>query len=386
MGDQHRRAGEAEPGGAAAPPPASTSPTAPFVDGAPAAAAPAGLRAGFIALCGRPNVGKSTLLNALIGEPIAVATASPQTTRERLLGIWTGDDFQAVLVDTPGIHRPRSALNRFMVDQALRAAKDVDLILLLAEAPSLADAAAAEAWEPGPMQREVLERLAGLARPIALVLTKVDQLADPRLMIPLIATWSQLHPFAAVVPVSALQGHNLDRLVEVVRAHLPPAEAYLYDPDHLSDRQMRWHAAEIVRGQLFEHLGEELPYSCAVTVGRYKEGRRSEAADRIEATIHVERDSQKGMVIGKGGQTIRAISTAARATISRLTGRPCDLFLDVRVEKNWTRDPAAMERLGYRNEPEGRSEPDGPAELEARGALAAQDASDGHDEPGEAQP
>jgi len=147
--------------------------------------------------------------------------------------------------------------------------------------------------------------------------------------------------------VSALQGHNLDRLVEVVRAHLPPAEAYLYDPDHLSDRQMRWHAAEIVRGQLFEHLGEELPYSCAVTVGRYKEGRRSEAADRIEATIHVERDSQKGMVVGAAGRKIRDIGSAARAEIEKFMGTKVFLGLTVKLLKEWSRDAEALRRLGY---------------------------------------
>lgn len=305
---------------------------------------PENFRAGRVGLCGRPNVGKSTLLNALVGAELAVATRFPQTTRERLLGVWTGDAHQAVLVDTPGIHRAKSALNRFMVDEALRGARSVDVLLLLAEVPALPDPAAAEAWEPGEGAIAALTALAELGKPISLVLTKVDRLHPPELLLPIIARWSSLHAFAAVLPVSAHTGTGLAELRQHIIAGLPPGEPK-FDEDQLSDRSMRWHAGERVRAALFRHLGDELPYACAVTIEAFKEQKRP-AKDIIRATIHVERESQKPMVIGKGGQTIKAISIDARKAISGLTGRACDLFLNVSVTANWTRDPALMQRLG----------------------------------------
>jgi len=301
-------------------------------------------RAGYVALSGRPNVGKSTLLNALIGSDLAIATPFPQTTRERTLGIWTEDDFQAVLVDTPGIHRARSALNRFMVDEAIRGARSVDLILLLAEAPRLADTEAALAWQPGPGALEALEALKAVGPPIALVLTKCDELRDRALLLPILERWSSLHDFTALLPISALRGEGLAALREHVRERLP-AGAPIFEPDQLSDRALRWHAGERVRAALFEHLRDELPYSCAVTIESFKE-QRTPPRDIVVASVHVERESQKPMVIGRGGQTIKAISMAARRAIAGLTGRPCDLFVDVKVTPNWTRDPALMERLG----------------------------------------
>lgn len=306
-------------------------------------ALPQGHRSGFVAICGRPNVGKSTLLNALMGEPLAVATPHPQTTREKLLGIWTKPDFQAVLVDTPGIHRAKSALNKYMVDQAVVGARDVDLILLLAEIPQLRDAEQAEQWEPGEVALEALEVLAGLGHPIILVLTKLDRLPDRDLLIPVLAQWSARHEFAALIPTSATDVEGLQELERAVVERLPEGPRY-YAAQDLTDRSMRWHVAELVRAELFEHLSQELPYSCAVVVMAYKERK---AKDAIEATIYVERDSQKGMVIGKKGATIKAIGIGARQRIENLTARSCDLRLQVSVAKNWTRDPAQLERFGY---------------------------------------
>jgi GTPase len=299
-----------------------------------------------VALCGRPNVGKSTLLNALLGESVAVATPHPQTTRERLLGIWTEEAFQAVLVDTPGIHRARSALNRFMVAAALRGARDVDVILLLAETPQVPDIETANAWEPGEVASSALNVLAELGHPIVLVLTKIDRLHDSALLLPILDTWSKQHDFAAVVPVSALHGEGLDALKQEIVARLPEGPRY-YEPEQLSDRNLRWHAAELVRAELFEHLAQELPYSCAVQVTGYTE---RPDRDVVRATVFVERDSQKGMVVGKGGRTIKAISMGARARIARLTGRPCELHLRVDVAKGWTRDPDKLSKLGYRED------------------------------------
>jgi GTP-binding protein Era len=316
---------------------------------APADAPPTSpaFKAGFVALCGRPNVGKSTLLNALLGENLAVATALPQTTRERMLGVWTTDRFQAVLVDTPGIHRPKSALNRFMVDEAVRGAADVDVILMLAEVPRLPGGpegpAAAAAWQVGPGARQAVELLAPLGKPMVLVLTKADLLGDRDLLLPLIERWQAIHPFAAVVPVSALHQRGLEGLREELERLLPTGAPF-FEGDQLSDKSMRWHAAELIRGVLFEQLGQELPYSSAVSIRSFREGSKG---DTIEATIHVERESQKGIVIGAKGRMIKAISMAAREKISALTGRPCSLFLEVRVDSDWTRDPRKLARLGY---------------------------------------
>ncbi len=303
----------------------------------------AGHRSGFVAICGRPNVGKSTLLNALMGEPVAVATPHPQTTRERLLGIWTRPEFQAVLVDTPGIHRARSALNRYMVGQAIRGARDVDLVMLLAETPSLQSDEQAATWTPGEVALEGLEALAELRRPMILVLTKIDCLADRRHMLPVIEAWMRVHPFEAVIPTSALDAEGLPELQAELVRRLPEGPRY-YDPEQLSDRDMRWHAAELVRAELFEHLGQELPYSCAVQVTEWRE---REDRDTVHATVFVERDSQKGIVIGKGGRVIKALSVGARHRITALTGRRCDLVLQVSVARDWTRDPAKLPRFGY---------------------------------------
>jgi GTP-binding protein Era len=316
------------------------------------AAQPA-FRSGFIALCGRPNVGKSTLLNALLGEELAVATSLPQTTRERMLGIWTTDRFQAVLVDTPGIHRAKSALNKFMVEEALRGARGVDVILMLAEVPALHSDVAVREWEPGPGAVEAVQMLAEIGKPMILVLTKADLLPERRMLLPIIDKWHAIlqasrpgnrAEFDAVVPVSALRKAGLDALRSELETLLPEGPP-LYDTQHLSDRSTRWHAAELIRAELFERLGQELPYSCAVTIVDYKELRER---DRIDAMIHVERDSQKGIVIGAKGKTIKAISMAARKRIEGLTGRPCELFLEVRVTPRWTKDPSKLAELGYR--------------------------------------
>ncbi len=307
---------------------------------------PPGHRSGFVAICGRPNVGKSTLLNAILGEPIAVATPHPQTTREKLLGVWTQSAFQAVFVDTPGIHRARSALNQYMVGQALAGARGVDLVLMLVETPMVRTAEDAQAWQPGEVALEALSLLAELRRPIALVMTKIDRLPDRDLMIPVLQTMSETHPFEGIVPTAAATGEGLDQLRALVCGRLPEGPRY-YDGESLSDRPMRWHAAELIRAELFEHLRDEVPYSCAVVVSAYNEGNR---VDRISATIFVERASQKGLVIGKGGRMIKKLREGSQMRIANLTGRPSEVHLNIDVAKNWTRDPSKLETMGYREE------------------------------------
>ncbi len=316
-----------------------------------AAAVRPDFRAGFVALCGRPNVGKSTLLNALLGTELAVASKLPQTTRERMLGVWTTDTFQAVLVDTPGIHRARSALNSYMVDEALRGARDVDLILMLAEIPIVSDEETASKWEPGPGALAVLEALNKTGRPIGLVLTKLDRLPSSDLLLPIIHAWTQRSPFAFVVPTSAREQVGLERLSSELLKFLPQSPP-LYDDDQLSDRAMRWHAGERVRAAIFATLSQELPYSCAVTIESFKE---RPDKDVIKAAIHVERESQKPILIGRKGKTVKTISTRARADIARFTGRPCDLFVTIKVTRNWTKKPELLEKLGYHDPVGGES-------------------------------
>ncbi len=323
------------------------------VDGADVETAPPAVigpdfRAGFVALCGRPNVGKSTLLNALLGTDLAVASKLPQTTRERMLGVWTTDSFQAVLVDTPGIHRARSALNSYMVDEALRGARDVDLILMLAEIPIVTDEETASKWKPGPGALAVLDALSKTGRPIGLVLTKLDRLPSADLLLPIIHAWVERAPFAFVVPTSARERVGLERLSSELLKFLPQSPP-LYDDDQLSDRAMRWHAGERVRAAIFATLSQELPYSCAVTIESFKE---RPDKDVIKAAIHVERESQKPILIGRKGKTVKTISTRARADIARFTGRPCDLFVTIKVTRNWTKKPELLEKLGY-HEPVG---------------------------------
>lgn len=283
-----------------------------------------------------------------MGDTIAVATPHPQTTRERMLGVWTKPHFQAVLVDTPGFHRARSALNKFMVAQARGGARDVDLILMIAECPDLRSTEQAEAWEPGEVALEALDAIRTLGPPIALIVNKIDRLGQRDWLLPVIDAWTRKYPFAGILSVSAVTGEGLQALEAFVIDRLPVGPRY-YSEDDLSDRTMRWHAAELIRAELFEQLRQELPYSCAVRIQRFEE---LEDRDRVEATIFVERDSQKGMVIGKGATTIRDISVGARARITKLTGRRCDLRLDVAVAKNWSKDPEKLEKLGYRD-PEG---------------------------------
>jgi GTP-binding protein Era len=303
-----------------------------------------GHRAGVVALCGRPNVGKSTLVNALVGADVAVVTAKPQTTREQARGIWSEPGFQAVLVDTPGIHRARSSLNRFMVRQAARAALGVDLVLLLVEAPLLDETNAAQ-WTPGSGARKALEVACAAGPPVGLLVTKIDRVADRRLLLPVLEAWSSLHEFAFAIPCSARSGEGLDALRREVTARLPEGAA-IYEGERLSDRPLRWHVAEIVRGEIFERLGQELPYACAVVVTDFEE---AAGRDRVRAEVHVERDSQRPILVGRNAAMIKAISMAARARMESLTGRACDLRLEVVVSPHWTDDERVLAQLGYQD-------------------------------------
>lgn len=303
---------------------------------------------GFAALIGRPNVGKSTLLNRLTGEKLAIVSPRPQTTRNRILGVVTRPEGQVAFLDTPGIHRARGELNRYMVEVALQAAGEVDLLVYLIEAQETAVAGD---------NRFILERLRKIAKPTFLVINKIDQLEKP-LLLPLIELYRKEYPFAEVFPISAFTGEGVESLFQAVLARLPEGEL-LFEPDMLTDQAERQLVAEYIREQVLRHCREEVPHSAAVAVDHFDESEREPAPGarrakglsglvRILATIYVERESQKAIVIGKGGQMLKKIGTDARKAIERLLGTHLYLMLKVKVEPRWSERPEAMRRLGYR--------------------------------------
>ncbi|MFQ5465718.1 MAG: GTPase Era [Thermodesulfobacteriota bacterium] len=289
-------------------------------------------RSGFISIIGRPNAGKSTLLNALLGEKISIVTPKPQTTRKTIRGVLNAPGCQMVFVDTPGIHRARGLLNEFMVREALSTLSDVDVILYMVEA----DRPVSED------DRFIMEGLKGLKAPVVLAVNKIDKVAKARLL-PLIEEYSKLHGFASVVPISALTGDGLDVLTGELAGLLPEGPRY-FPEDMITDEPERVIVAEIIREKVFLATRQEIPYSVAVVIEEFKEG---EGLISISAAINVERDSQKGMVIGRGGRMLKRIGTEARSEIESLLGVKVFLKLFVRVQKDWTRSPGALKEFGY---------------------------------------
>jgi GTP-binding protein Era len=296
--------------------------------------------AGTIAILGRPNVGKSTLLNALVGEKLAIVTPKPQTTRNRIVGVWNGPAGQIVFVDTPGVHSATKGLNRFMVQEAMGTIDEVDAALLVVDAGER---------RPGNEEREILRSLVAARRPTVLALNKVDKVKDKTALLPLLTDWQSVSDFRALVPISALKNKNLAPLLDEL-AKLLPLGAPLYGPETLTDRTERFLAAELVREQLFLLTRQELPYAVAVDIESWEERARQDGINDvvIEASILVERDTQKAIVVGRGGSMIREVGTLARAGITELLGRPAHLKLNVKVDPEWTTSPAALARLGYR--------------------------------------
>jgi GTP-binding protein Era len=317
--------------------------------------------AGTVAILGRPNVGKSTLLNRIIGEKLAIVSDKPQTTRNRILGVWTGAittsrardervSGQIAFVDTPGVHEARSALNRFMVEEALGVLDEVDAVVMVVDVPGgdkrTSDALPPSARRMHPADARLLEKLRDAGKPVLLALNKVDRAKDKRELLPVLESWGTRGDFAAIIPISATAGVGVVDLVRELLKVMPPG-APLYDPDTLTDRSERFLAAELIREQLFVRLYQEIPYSIAVEVDQWEE--RAEPGDVvIDATILVEREPQKAIVVGRGGTMVRDIGTAARTEIARLIGRPVHLRLHVKVAADWTSSPTGIARLGYR--------------------------------------
>ena len=296
-------------------------------------------RAGFVAIVGRPNVGKSTLLNRLVGQKLAIVSPKPQTTRGRILGVITRPDAQVALLDTPGLHTAKGGLNTRMVQEALRTLADADVAAFLIEAGSPAIDAAT---------RKALDQVKAARKPTLLVINKVDSLPRARLL-PLIDRWKDLHDWTEVYPLSALTGENVDGFLDIVSRHLPVAPP-MFPPDQWTDRQETDLVAELIREQLLRQTGQEVPYSTAVLIEQFDESERAvgpRGLVRIAATVLVERESQKAIVIGKGGSRLKEIGTAARREIERLLGAKVFLQLHVRVEPGWTRTGKGLRRAGY---------------------------------------
>jgi len=299
-----------------------------------------GQRCGYVAIVGRPNVGKSTLLNRLLGQKLAITSHKPQTTRHTILGVSTRADGQILYVDTPGLHqRGGSALNRYLNRAARSILSDVDLILLVVEALRFDDEDAL-----------ALDASADAGTPVIVAVNKCDRVADKPRLLPFLQHLSERHPLLAMVPVSALSGDQVDRLQAAVLDALPVGKP-LYPPDQLTDRSERFLAAELLREQLMQRYGKELPYRTTVEIESFK----LEASERvdgeprasIDALIWVERESQKAIIIGRGGEALKATASQARLEMQKLFGRSVHLNVWVKVKHSWSSDEAALARLGY---------------------------------------
>lgn len=294
------------------------------------------MKFGTVVIVGRSNVGKSTLLNRLLKEKIAIVSEKPQTTRTRILGVVHVPGAQVAFLDTPGIHRPEHLLNRRMVRTTLETLEEADLLFVLMDATSL----------PGPGDLSVLEHVKAAvqkqAGPVILVLNKID-LVNKMKLLPVIDTYARLYPWTEVVPVSAETGANVDRLLDVTVAHLPVGDA-AYDEDTITDQSMRTLAAEMIREKLLRQTYEEVPHSIAVEIDQFvEEGKKA----RISASVLVERESHKAIVIGKHGERLKAVGTEARIEMERIFGMKVFLELWVKVREAWREDEHALSELGY---------------------------------------
>lgn len=291
-------------------------------------------KSGLVAILGAPNAGKSTLLNRLLGQKISITSKKPQTTRNRILGVVHRAGSQMVFLDTPGIHRATQPLNVRIVDAALATLTEADLVLLVidAQAPDKAS------------EQLLLNKLSQQHLPVIMALNKIDKIERATLLVQ-IDSWSKRFPFAGLVPVSAKRGDQVDRLLDAMEADLPPGPPF-FPADSLTDLPTRFIAAELIREKAFRLTGQEIPYAVAVTIDSYTEEKMG-ALIRIHATIHLERASQKGIVIGKRGAKLKQIGEAARADLERMLDGKVFLKLFVRVQKNWTRDTRALRKFGY---------------------------------------
>jgi GTP-binding protein Era len=290
---------------------------------------------GFVSLLGRPNAGKSTLLNALVGAKLAIVTAIPQTTRTLIQGVLNLPGAQVVFLDTPGIHQPDSAFNRRMMETVRTALADRDLLIYLVDA----------AKPFGPADQQAVGLVRASRAPVLLALNKIDRLKDKSALLPLIEQYHCWHDFAAYLPISALKGDGVDALREAILARLPEGPEY-FPPDHLTDQPERFLAAELIREKVMIETREEVPHAVAVLVDRWEE---TPQLTRIAATVYVERAGQKGIVIGAGGGLLKRAGTAARQDMEALFGRKIFLELFVKVRPRWRDNPHMLAALDWRS-------------------------------------
>lgn len=289
-------------------------------------------KSGFVALIGRPNVGKSTLLNYLVGQKVAIMSPQPQTTRNKISGIYTDDQEQIVFIDTPGIHKPKNKLDDFMDKSSYSALDEVDVVLFMVEP------------EPaGKGDQYIAELLKKIKKPVFLVINKIDKV-HPDELLSIIDSYKNLGDFAEIVPISASQGNNVSELIKTIAKYLPEGPQF-YDADQLTDRPEYFIVAELIREQVLKLTHEEVPHATAVVVDRMRNHEGGKL--QVEATIYVERPGQKGIIIGKKGQMLKQIGIAARQEIEALLGEKVNLRLWVKVQKNWRSDPAFLKSVGY---------------------------------------
>ncbi len=293
-------------------------------------------RSAFISIVGRPNVGKSTLLNALVGEHVAIVSPKPQTTRGRVTGVLTRDSEQLVFVDTPGLHRPRTRLGEYMAGEIAQGMQDVDAAVLVTEPRGALCAA----------ERELYARLAPRGVPVVLVINKVDTLRDKSLLLEKIAAFAGLGEFAQVVPLSAKTGDGIGLLLNILSSYAKEGPHY-YDEDAYTGQTERELAAELVREQLLHCLRDEIPHGAAVVVEKMRERERGGIVD-VDAVIYCEKASHKGIIIGKDGAALKQAATRARQAIEELTGTRVNLQCHVKVQKDWRNRESVMARLGFK--------------------------------------
>ena len=292
------------------------------------------LKSGFVALIGRPNVGKSTLMNKLIGQKIAITSHKPQTTRNRIQTVYTDDRGQIIFLDTPGIHKAKNKLGNYMISVVNKTLKDVDLILWLVEANEFI----------GTGEQHILELLQEVNKPVILAINKLDALKRQELVLPIIDKYSKLMNFSDIVPVSALKGLNTKHLIEVIYKYLPNGPMY-YDEDTVTDQPVRQITSELIREKLLRILDDEIPHGIAIEIDKMEY--RKDGLVNVEATIVCERDSHKAIIIGKNGSMLKKVGINARRDIEELTDSKVNLKLWVKVRKEWRDSDIQMKNFGY---------------------------------------
>ena len=297
-----------------------------------------GFKSGFISIIGRPNVGKSTLLNRVIGQKIAIMSDKPQTTRNKVQGVLTNPESQMIFIDTPGIHKPKHKLGEFMLKTAKNTLREVDLIMFMVNAEQ----------ELGKGDEFIMELLEGTKTPVFLVINKIDQV-HPDSLLSIIEGYKERFEFAEIVPISALQGNNVESLLATIEKYLPEGPQY-YPADQVTDHPERFMISELIREKVLHLTREEIPHSIAVVIDKIKPDEEKENMIRVQATIMVERDSQKGIVIGKRGALLKEVGTRARKDIEMLLGSKVYLELWVKVQKDWRNKQTQLRDFGFRED------------------------------------